>query len=345
MRIGLYFFSSLILTGLIGAYVHSRHLGHYTLEVLGTSIPLPISVWLVLPMLTLLFFTLVHMIVYSMKGYFSMKRWQKDAQTLQDALYWSLLKEPKEHKFLKKEMKSSAALLKKATINVSGSIEGVSEKVADALMLVKDIDRGEYIDFKEKGLDKKISKKNPIYIQNSINRLDVEPKFVEEVLMSSEQYSDEAVKKALGIFASKETFFKAKKFVSLFDVEHFFVMLKRGVAGEDVGMSMDMIRFFIEKLPFACVEYMQLSRIMMKKFSPDENLQLFHEIQKRDENASNAYLYLLFEYEMLDAIGEFLDENGEHEFIRYRALYTLKRNDSKYKMDILVNSDSVCYDN
>jgi hypothetical protein len=90
---------------------------------------------------------------------------------------------------------------------------------------------------------------------------------------------------------------------------------------------------------------MQLSRIMMKKFSPDENLQLFHDIQKIDENASNAYLYLLFEYEMLDVIGEFLDENGEHEFIRYRALYTLKRNDSKYKMDILVNSDSVCYDN
>ena len=344
MRIGLYLFSSLILTGLIGAYVHSLHLGHYTKTLLGISIDLPISVWIITPMGILLVFTIIHMMFYSMRNYFGIKKWQKDAQTLEDALYWSLLREPKEHKFFKKEIKSSASLLKKATIEVNGSLEGASEKVLDALTMIKDINRGEYIDLKERGLAKKISKQNPIFIQNSINRLDVDNKFAEEVLLDSESYSKEIVNKALNIFSSKETFFKAKRFVAIYDVENFFILVERGIAGENIGMNQDMLNFFIENLTFGCPEYMQLARITAKKFAPDQNLLIFKDIQKRDENASNAYLYLLFEYEMLDAIEEYLYEHPENEFIRYRALYTLKRNDSKYNMDSLVNSNAVCYD-
>jgi hypothetical protein len=344
MRIGLYFFSSLILTGLIGAYIHSLHLGTYTQRIAGIVFELPIATWFVLPMLVLLFFTLIHMMFYSMKNYFGIKKWKKDALTLQEALYWSILKEPKELKYLKKEIKSSAILLRKTTIDVSASMEGISEKVADAIMLVKDINRGEYIDLKERGLEKKISKQNPIFVQNSINRLDVDPKFVEEVLLSSESYSRATVQKALSLFAKKETFFKAKKFVKLYDIENLFVMVKRATDGEDIGMNEDMLLFFIDELNFSCVEYMRLARIVTRKFPPDQNLIFFRTLQKKDENASNAYLYLLFEYEMLDAIEEYLDENAEHEFIRYRALYTLKRNDSKYKMDSLINSDAVCHE-
>jgi len=344
MRIGLYLFSSLILTALIGAYVHSLHLGHYTQVLLGISIDLPISVWIITPMMILLVFTILHLMFYSMRNYFGIKKWQKDAQTLEDALYWSLLREPKELKFLKKEIKSSASLLKKATIEVNGSLEGASEKVLDALTMIKDINRGEYIDLKERGLVKKISKQNPIFIQNSMNRLDVDNKFAEEVLLDSESYSGECVEKALNIFSSKETFYKAKKFVSLYDINNFFVLVERGIAGENIGMNQDMLNFFIENLTFGCPEYMQLARITSKKFAPDQNLLMFKNIQKGDENASNAYLYLLFEYEMLDAIEEYLDEHAENEFVRYRALYTLKRNDSKYNIDSLVNSNAVCYD-
>ncbi len=344
MRIVLYFFSSLLLTGLMGAYVHSLHLGYYSKTAFGLAINLPISLWLILPALILLFFTLIHFIFYNTKNYFNIKKWQKDAQTLEDSLYWSLLREPKEHKFFKKEIKTSASLLKKATIDVSGSLEGASEKVIDALTMIKDINRGEYVDLKERGLAKKISKQNPIFIQNSINRLDVDTKFAEEVLLDSESYNKEIVKKALIIFSSHETFYKAKKFVSLYNVNSFLILVERGIAGENIGMNQEILNFFIDNLKFGCPEYMKLARITVKKFAPDQNLAMFKAVQKSDESASNAYLYLLFEYEMLDAIEDYLYEHPENEFVRYRALYTLKRNDSKYNMESLVNSDAVCYD-
>lgn len=346
MRIGLYFVFALILTGLTGAYIHSLHFGNHIQKIMGIDVNLPIAAWFILPMLILLFFTLLHMMYYSMVSYFSKKKWQHDAATLQDALYWSLLKEPKEHKYLTKGIRNSAKLLSKSTIEVTGTVEGVSEKFTNTIALIKDIERGEYVDLKEKKLARKLSKENPIYIKNSLNRLDKDPKFVEEVLQSTTSYSKEAVAKALNLFARHETFYKAKKYQKIFDVDNFFVMLERAVGGkEDIGMNEDVIKYFISELPFGCKEYMHLAILCVKKFAPDTNLAMFKEFRKQDENANQAYLYLLFEYEMLDAVQEFLSEHGEKEFVRFRALYTLKKMNNKYNVEGMVNSYAVCNEN
>ncbi len=346
MKIGLYFIFALTLTGLTGAYVHSHDYGDHVHNIFGIDISLPIAVWVILPMIILFIFTLIHMMYYGMIGYFSRKKWEKDTHTLQDALYWSLLKEPKEHKYLTKNIKNSAKLLSKSTINVAGTVEGVSEKVMNVIALIKDIERGEYVDLKEKGLAKKLSRKNPIYIKNTLNRLDADPKFVEEVLQSTTTHSKETLAKALRIFANNETFYKAKKYIKIFDIDNFFVMLERATANkEDIGASEDMIKSFIAELPFGCKEYMRLARICVKMFSPDINLAMFKSFQKSDENACQSYLYLLFEYEMLDKIEDFLSEHGEKEFVRFRALYTLKKMNQKYNVEGMVNSYAVCDEN
>jgi len=106
-----------------------------------------------------------------------------------------------------------------------------------------------------------------------------------------------------------------------------------------------MIGSFIAELPFGCKEYMHLARICLKKFSPDTNLSMFKAFQKRDEKASQSYLYLLFEYEMLDAVEEFLSEYGQKEFVRFRALHTLKKMNNKYNVEGMVGSYAVCDEN
>ncbi len=344
MRIGLYFIFSLILVGLTGAYLNTLHLGNHTHRLFGVDLNLPIAVWILLPMVILAFFSIFHMIYYGMKNYFSRKKWSKDVETMKDAIYWSLLKEPKEHKYLTPEIRSSGKLFTKATIDIKGSSEGVSEKFNDIIALIKDIERGEYINLKEKNLAKKLSKENPIVVKNTLNRLDVDPKFVEEVLQST-TYDKTVVKKALRIFAETETFFKAKKYINIFDVENFFIILDRATNGEDVGMSEDVIEFFVTGLPFGCKEYMHLARICVKKFSPDTNLAMFRRFKKKDENANQAYLYLLFQYEMIDAVEEFLSEHGETEYVRFRALFTLKKMNNKYNVEGMVSSYAVCNEN
>jgi hypothetical protein len=82
--------------------------------------------------------------------------------------------------------------------------------------------------------------------------------------------------------------------------------------------------------------------ITKKYFKPDENLQLFRTYQEKDENAQNAYMYLLFEYELLDQVSNYLDEQGESEFMKFRALYQLKKSSNKYKLEDIIDIHSVC---
>lgn len=343
MKIGLYTIFSLILIVIIGVFVHFVDPSRSVQKILGIEFNLPISIWYILPMLTLLFFTLLHMIFYKVGNYFSHKKFTRDVEALNDGLYWSLLQEPKEQKFMTREIGDGAKILGKSTINVTAPIDGLSPKFNEILNLINTIKDGMYVDPKANPILKKLSRENPLNVRNTLNRLDADQKFAEEVLLGKEGYSAEILQKALGLFASRETLFKAKKYAKLFNIENFFVILKRGFAGEDVGMSEEMIKSFMAELPsFGCNEYMNLAQICIKKFSPDSNLAMFKEFQKKDEDASSSYLYLLFEYEMMEAIEEYLEDHDEGELIRFRALYTLKKMNNKYNANELIGVNTAC---
>lgn len=342
MRLGLYIFAALVLTAIIGALVYTINPNNYIVEIMGVNFNFPVAVWLVLPMLLLLAFTIMHMLFYSLKSYFQLKKWQRDAATLDDALYWSLVNEPKEQKYAIAEIASSASLLGKSSLNVMDSVEGLSPRLAKVLNLINKIKAGEYIDLKEHKMTKVFNEGNPLLIQNRLNRLETDEKFVEEVMKSSSSYSDIVRRQALEIFARKETFFKARKYAKVFDVKNFFVMLERVNHEEDMGLTSEILNDFVSTLKLSCADFVKIADITKREFTPDENLALFKQYQADNPKAQNAYLYLLFEYELLDSVAAYLEEHEESEFIKFRALYELKKEHKNYKMDDLIDIDVIC---
>ena len=145
---------------------------------------------------------------------------------------------------------------------------------------------------------KVFSEGNPLLIQNRLNRLSADDKFIEE---SDEIFffiSDPVREKALELFASKETFFKARKYAKTFDVKNFFVMLERLNTEEDMEITSEILDDFVSALKLTCNDYTKIAYITKKHFSPDENLALFKKYQNENPKAQHAYLYLLFEYEL-----------------------------------------------
>ena len=342
MRLGLYIFAALTLMGIVGALVHMINPNNFLIEVMGINFNFPVAVWVVLPMLLLLLFTVVHMFYYGLKNYFAIKKWERDASTLEDALYWSLVNEPKEQKYVIDEIKTSAVLLGKSNINVIDGVEGLSERLAKIVNILNKIKNGEYVDLKENKLAKVFNEGNPHLIKNRLNRLEQESEFVEEVMKSSSKYSEQVQKYALKIFAGRESFFKARKYAKIFDVENFFVMLNRLEKEEDLDLTAEILNDFVEALKLRCADFVRIAKITRKHFSPDENLALFKAYQKENPKAQNAYLYLLFEYELLDEIEKYLDEQEEHEFMKYRALYELKKQNKGFKLEDLIDAESIC---
>jgi len=340
MKLGLYTFAALTLILLIGAFLYTLELGSYRLDIL--NITLPISIWVMLPALTLFLFTVAHMLFYGVRNYFQIKKWKRDTETLEDALYWSLVNEPKEQKYTMNQMSQYAVLLGKSSLNVLDNVDGLSPRLSKVVNIIQKIKNGEYIDLKEVKMTKVFGSGNPILVKNRLNRLESDEKFVEGVMRATSDYSAEVQKEALEIFASKADFEQARKYTKVFDVKNFSHMLNRVNSEDNLKLNKEILTDFIENLNLSCADFISIAQVTKKYFKPDENLSLFKTYQKKNDKAQNAYLYLLFEYELLDQVAAFLEEQEENEFMKFRALYQLKRQNSKYKLEDIIDIHSIC---
>jgi len=342
MKLGLYTFAALALIAIMGVVTYTINPNHYIIEMMGINFNFPIAVWVILPMILLFLFTVGHMLFYGVRNYFKLKKWQRDIDTLEDALYWSLVNEPKEQKYAMSEVGSSASLLGKASLSVSDNIEGLSPRLSKVVNIIQKIKNGEYIDLKEEKMAKVFHAGNPILIQNRLNCLESDEKFVEGVMKANADYSEVVQKEALEIFARKANFEQARKYTKVFDVKNFLVMLNRVNSEDNLGLNKEVLSSFIEDLKLSCGDFIKIAEVTKKYFKPDENLALFNGYQKDNDKAQNAYLYLLFEYELMDQVGSFLEEQEENEFVKFRALYQLKGETAKYKLEDIIDIHAVC---
>ena len=342
MRLALYIFATFALMAIIAAFAYTVNPDHYTIELMGINFNFPVAVWIVLPMLLLLIFTLVHMFFYGLKNYFILKKWQKDANTLEDALYWSLVNEPKEQKYGIDVVGSSASLLGKASLNISDNMEGLTPRLTRVVNIIQKIKNGDYVDFKEEKMTKVFNVGNPILTQNRLNRLESDDKFVADVLKSTSEYTEIVQAEALETFARKENFVKAQKYAKVFDIKSFFTMLERVTAEDNLELTPEILTDFVKALDLSCQDFIKIVSVTKKYFNPEENLTLFRSYQIENPKAQNAYLYLLFEYELLEQVAIYLNEQEENEFIKFRAFYQLKQENTKYKLEEIIDIDSVC---
>jgi hypothetical protein len=342
MRVGLYIFVAVTFIAIMGAFAYTVNPSDYTVEILDIPIKLPVALWSILPAILLLVVTISHMTYYGLKGFFKAQRWKKDANTLDKALYWSVLHEPKQYKFLIKDIAQSARVLGSANIDTFESVSGLSPRLSKALNLVSKIKSGEYVDLYSEKMGNTLSEGNPILIQNRLNRLDSDEKFVEDVVKSPNLFSDAVSTKALEIFANSTNFTKVERFIKSFDTKNFFRLLDRVNSDDDLEINANIIEKFVEELKFNCKDFVHIAKVTKSYIAPDENLAQFKKFQKENPKAQNAYLYLLFEYEMIDEVERYLDEHDINDFIKFRAMLDLKRSNKNYKLDELIDINSIC---
>jgi hypothetical protein len=312
----------------------------------GVEVSLPIAVWVIVPMFILMMASLFHMIYYSTKNFFKFKKWERDTDNLNSALYWSILHEPKPHKYNLQKFKETASVLQVSNITTNGTVEGVSPKLQGALNIITELEKGECIDFRDKRLGNALSPSNPLVIKNHLNCLAKDANFIEEVLQNREKYDTAVFEKALKLFVKRTTFPKAKKHINVFTRESFIKLVNRVSRDSDLGLTTAILNEFVNNLheSLKCSDFLLIANVTKKQLTPDENLKLFRDYQSRHQRAETAYLYLLFDYEMIDKAGEYLDEHDPHDFIRFRALYDLKKTHTKYKITDLINIKHICND-
>ncbi|ACZ11572.1 hypothetical protein [Sulfurospirillum deleyianum] len=335
MGIKRYFLVSLIYMLAIGLYVYSFNGESYTLEFFGLSMTLPVAFWIVFPVLFLCIASVGHLVFYNFKDFLYKRAWKKDSEVFHEEAKNRILGENLNASYKTDGFKFAGKMLQAMKFDPSIPSSFIEEDIAAASAVAISIANGNYEDLKKY----KLSKENPLVIQNSMNRLKVEPKYAFEVLKNCKELEGDLCKKAYETLLGFASFNEIKRYNFPIEKEAFACMMERYLNSDDsFEMDIKSIEEILEQLNADRMDYVELARKIKVKFSPDSLIALFEKLyNSKGSVAADAYLYVLYDLQMIDKIREILLNSDPEEFVKFRTLLFLRDNGKSINIDTFLN--------
>ncbi|MDD3343841.1 MAG: fatty-acid--CoA ligase [Sulfurospirillaceae bacterium] len=317
----------------IGLYVYSFNGDNFSLELLGLSLTLPVAVWIVIPVVLLVVASISHLVFYNFKDFLYKRALKKDFELFKEVAKQKILRESIENASFRTEgFKLASSVLNSMHYNPDSSVDFSQEpELAKACEMVKSINSGTYEDLKKY----KLSKINELAIQNSINRLQVEPKYALEVLKNCKDISSPLCEKAYDALIEFATFAEIKKYNFTPDKRTFRRMMERYLDEKD-SFEMDLISIeeMLEKFNADRADYLELAQEIKIKLSPDALIALFEKLYNTKGNlAADAYLYVLYDLQMIDKVKDILDNSDTDEFVKFKTVMFLREHGKSIDID------------
>jgi hypothetical protein len=322
-----YSIAAFIWMALVGWYIYAYVTQEsMSLNFFGLHLPpLQIALWVVLVLAVLYLGSLFHMAFYAMLGKFKLRRYEKDFNQLIDAIIEAYLgKKKREYNFRTDRYKLLGMLLEKTTILPTPELVGRTgnEKIDNVLDIINRIKNGEVVDLKPF----KLLPENPLVIENEKNRYLKGEVSAENILSNCTKHAEELCRFVYTDYTKKATISNIMKYKSYITKEGFFNILKR-INAEDfkIVVSSKELLELMNRLELTRDDYIEISKLLSKAgMNPEERMKLFEIISDKKEDAMDAYLFTLFDLEMVTLANEILDNANPEEFQNFRAYRALK---------------------
>ncbi|MEA3354109.1 MAG: hypothetical protein U9Q33_09870 [Campylobacterota bacterium] len=333
-----YIFGTLILIIGIFGYVFSLESGDYRVEIIDQAVVLPVAAWVLLPTVLLFALTILHMVFYGLKSYFSHKSIEKDSESLITLIDKRLMKEDSNVSFQNKTFKELDTILSQLDMDLTAqTIECNNKAINKTVSKLKDIKAGVYIPAKEL----KLSSNNPLMIMNTINRINNDDNFALEVLKDSSKYAENIVNTAFEVVLEKKSFTSIKKNLDnlVLDSAMLIKLLKKDSdQAVEIAMNNEDILKLIKNVELTNKELIQIAKNYKSSMTPDRIIKLYEDISTLKEEYTASYLYILAEYEMIDKMRDILVNSASNEFSAFKAFIDL-RDAGKHTYSL----DTICY--
>lgn len=329
-----YILFSAIFISAVGVYVFSFEGGDYSLDFFGQAVSLPIALWIVIPAIFLFLATIFHMMFYGLKEYISVRALKKDYANFVEMLKKRIVGEEYSLDLKTEWFKLPSAIVKNMKFDsVSEVALSEDDEVNSILEIVQKIENGEPVELKKY----KLSLSNPVFLQNMRNRLKSNEKFAEDILKKCTDKNDLLCKEAFKAYVGYAPLSSIKRYDYDIDKEIFDIMIDRYKAEENtLSMEAEDILNYAEKTGLSTSEYIELAKKMKNKISPDGLMFVFEKLYEKDVKAGEAYVYILFELQMIDKIREILENSAEDEFQKYKNLLFLKDSGKNFNIEVFI---------
>lgn len=322
----------------IGLYVYSFNGESYTFELLSFSLTLPVAIWIVVPVALLFIASILHLVFYNFKDFLYKRALKKDFETFSEAAKQKIFEENIDEISYKTDgFKLAGKILNQMKFDSSVKVDFTGEEeFAKACEIVLNIKNGKYEDLKKY----RLNKTNTLVIQNSINKLKEEPKYAIEILKNCKDMSSEQCAKAYDTLLDFASFNEIKRYDVIPDKKIFRKMMERYLHADDsFEMDMQSIEDMLEKFNADRGDYLELAREIKIKLSPDALIALFAKLYNtKGTVAADAYLYVLYDLQMIDKIKDILANSDPDEFVKFKTIIFLRDHGKSIDIDKFLNA-------
>lgn len=328
---GLIFLIAVIVTAFINAS------GDFRLVFFGNVYVLPIAVWVAIPAFVLFVVSILHIFLYGVRHYFERRSFESDEKTLKALVKDLMMGKSSTKVFKTKEFSEMGEIL--SNFNLVPKEKSVTTQDNDVNSLLNalfKINNGQYVNAKEL----KLFNDNPFYEKNLINQINEDIEFAQDVIKKSAGYSFGVVKEALMKVLAEKNIASVAKFIDQLTLDKEMVLalfMKDAMKVSDSSFSQDKIAELAKKVELSSVDFMNIAKQYKNRMGPDELMRLFENLSSEIDDATQGYLYILFEFEMVDTIREILQNSAKNEYLPYKALLDLKQAGKHYSLDCLCN--------
>lgn len=332
-----YTLGTLALMLFMGWYI-SQYLGFSQTEAIsffGIQLPaLPVAVLVLVPVFVLYIVSVFHMFYYSVRSFFNLRNYKKDYESLIDVVVDELLLVQKSHTFKTDRYKLLGAVLESTAMVPKGDLTLTdNEKVNAALEVIHEINDGKVADLKKFNLPSD----NELVLKNQKNRmmtLDLSP---EEILNKSENYSEDILEKAYMNYVATAPMFAIEKYQEYISKDALYIILARINSEENtLEVSNESLLELIARLVLNKADYLSISKELSIHMIPEQRMKLFEVLADQDEQAHEAFLYTLFDLEMVDTAKEFLETQRPDEAMKFRAYLALKESGHIFNINLFI---------
>ena len=338
MQIKKYTMASLIFIILVGWYVYAYiNQTSMSVDFFGIALPtLSVALWVVVPIAIFYIFTLLHMFFYSFVATLKVKRYEKDYEKIMDSILDAYLgKEDKVYFYKTPRYRLLGSVIKNSVLQPTAqlSADTENEKLNKVVSIIEDIKRGEVVELKPFSL--KLN--NKLVIQNNRNMYNKELLSAEKVLAKSEIYDRELCEDAYTDFVKTAPLTAIEKYKQFLSKKSLFEILSR-VNAEENGLiiSNEVLIAMIKTLQLDKSDYINISKALSHGFFPEQRIKLFETLSNENEEVMKAYLFTLFDLEMVEQAQELLSNTQNDEFLKFKAYSELKNNNKNFNIELFI---------
>jgi len=338
MYIKRYTIAAFILIALIGWYVFAYVTQEsISIDLFGIMLPsLSTALWVVIPLIILYIASVAHMAFYSFLGSFKLRKYQKDYNKLIDAIAEAYLgKQDRNHIYKTPRYKLIGSLIDNTTLFPTSELtaDTDNEKINTVIKLIEDIKNGNVVDLKKYSL----KSTNPLVIQNERNRYKKGDIKAEDILSNPDKYDKSLCEEVFSDYAKKSSLKSIEKYKSFLTKDGLFEILRRVNNRENhLEVSNDMLISLFDTLDLDKKDYIKISSTLALDMIPDQRIKLFETLSEKHEEAMDAYLFTLFDLEMLSPANEILENTQADEYLNFKAYNALKECGKNYNINLFV---------